>query len=159
MKIGVISDTHLRGYDESFKQIIELHFSGVDAIFHAGDLVDTEVLEMFPGWDVKAVCGNMDIILTDKLPAQLEFELEGIRFGLIHGWGSPSGLRKKLRQRFGAIDCLVYGHTHQAYNQIEDGVLYFNPGSPSGMRGPFLNQKTIGILEINNGISGRIINI
>jgi predicted phosphodiesterase len=38
MKIGVISDTHLREPHLEFKKLIESHFKDVEKIFHAGDL-------------------------------------------------------------------------------------------------------------------------
>ena len=60
MRIGVISDTHLPGYDKKLKTIVERYFRDVDLILHAGDLVDLGVLEVFGNRPVKAVCGNMD---------------------------------------------------------------------------------------------------
>ena len=158
MKIGVLSDTHLTRYDEFIKTTLDKYFADVDVIFHAGDIVVMDVLDMFKGRDVRAVCGNMDpISVRSQLSQSMEFTLEGIRFGLIHGWGNPMGIRSRVRQAFGAIDCLVYGHTHQAFNEVKDGILYFNPGSPFGSL--FSSKKTVGILEINNGISGKIIEL
>ena len=60
VRIGVLSDTHVYGFDRHLKQIVDEHFSDVDLIFHAGDLVDLSVLELFGEKDVKAVFGNMD---------------------------------------------------------------------------------------------------
>lgn len=156
MKIGVISDTHLAGYSEALKQAIDLHFADVDLVLHAGDITSLSVLDMFGDREVKAVRGNMDYLETG-LPQKLEFTLRGIRFGLMHGWGNPYGLRERLRKEFGEIDCLVYGHTHQAFNETQNGVLYFNPGAAS--EGFFRGKKTVGILKINGGISGQIIEI
>ncbi len=158
MKIGVISDTHLTRCDSALASILNTCFSDVEMILHAGDVVEMGVLDMFRGREVKAVSGNMDSPgVREQLPPKLELTLEGIRIGLIHGWGNPFGIRSRLRQAFGNIDCLVYGHTHQAFNETRDGVLFFNPGSPSGSF--FSSKKTVGILEINNGISGKILEI
>ncbi|HDQ03338.1 MAG TPA: metallophosphoesterase, partial [Deltaproteobacteria bacterium] len=68
-KIGVISDTHLDGFDGKLKSIVARHFHDVDMIFHAGDLVDLGVLDVFGPKEVKAVCGNMDSRQArEKLP-------------------------------------------------------------------------------------------
>lgn len=158
MKIGVISDTHLKNYDERLKTIFEEHFSDVDLILHAGDLVDISVLDAFEGKDVKAVHGNMDPPEVRKLlPHKLVLDLNGYKVGLIHGWGMPIGMEKKLRKEFDDIDCLVYGHTHRAVNEVKDNILFFNPGSAIDRR--FSNSNTIGILEINDKIRGKIIEI
>jgi putative phosphoesterase len=158
MKIGVISDTHLRHYDERLRGIVEEYFRDVEIILHAGDLVALEVLDVFAGKEVKAVYGNMDgDDIRNRLSEKMLIELGGFRIGLIHGWGMPFGLEKKLRKQFDQIDCLVYGHTHHASNRSKDGVLYFNPGSAMDKR--FAKKNTIGILEIGDTITGRIIDV
>jgi predicted phosphodiesterase len=52
VRIGVLSDTHVYGFNRDLKHIIDEHFSDVDLILHAGDLVDLSVLEL---------CGEMDV--------------------------------------------------------------------------------------------------
>ncbi len=125
-------------------------------VLHAGDLVDTAVLGAFAGKDIRAVRGNMD--RDDVLPEKLIIEVEGISIGLIHGWGMPFGIEAKLLGQFEGIDCLVYGHTHSAANHVKNGVLFFNPGSPTDRI--FAARNTVGILEVNNGsVTGRIVDI
>ncbi|PKN83406.1 MAG: hypothetical protein CVU51_12485 [Deltaproteobacteria bacterium HGW-Deltaproteobacteria-1] len=46
VRIGVLSDTHVSGFDENLKRIIDENFSDVDMIFHAGDLVELSVLTL-----------------------------------------------------------------------------------------------------------------
>lgn len=158
VKIGVISDTHLTGYDDKLKRVLAEHFRAVDLILHAGDLVDLRVLEIFGRKDVKAVCGNMDNqSAKEKLPEQLIFEIKGFKFGLMHGWGSPSDIEEKILAKLGDVDCVVYGHTHKPANHKKDKVLFFNPGSAVDRR--FASSRTVGILEIDKEVSGRIINI
>jgi uncharacterized protein len=158
IKIGVISDTHLAKPDERLKNILDDHFQDVSLILHAGDLVDLSVLEIFGNKEVKAVCGNMDYpSVKEKLPEQLILEVRGFKLGLIHGWGAPWGMERKLLARLGKLDCIVYGHTHKVANEIIDDVLFFNPGSAVDKR--FATSHTIGILEIDKDIQGRIINI
>ena len=66
IKVGVISDTHLDDYDDKMRRCIAEHFSDVDMILHAGDMIDLRVLEIFRGKEIKAVCGNMIIIPLEK---------------------------------------------------------------------------------------------
>jgi len=158
VKIGVISDTHLDEASDKLKAVVERYFADVDLVVHAGDLVDLSVLEIFHPRDVKAVCGNMDNSrVREKLPEQLIFEIKGFKFGLIHGWGSPRGLEERLKARFGDVDCVIYGHTHQPANVKKDNVLFFNPGSAAQRH--FLTSRTVGILEIDRDITGNIIHL
>ena len=158
VKIGVLSDTHIGGFDQNLKQVIDEHFSDTDLIFHAGDLIDLTVLDMFGDKDVRAVYGNMDNIRArQELPEQLILEINGFRIGLIHGWGAPHGMEKKLLDKLGRLDCIVFGHTHYPVNQNIDGVYFFNPGSAVDKR--FAPFRSIGILEVGHEIAGRIIKI
>jgi putative phosphoesterase len=158
VKIGVLSDTHISGYDENLKKIIEEHFSDVDLIFHAGDLVDLSVLTLFGDKEVRAVCGNMDNHrVREELPQQLLMDINGFKIGLIHGWGSPSGIERKLLGKLGKLDCIVFGHTHYPEIRTIDGVYFFNPGSAVDKR--FAKSRSIGILEVGPDLAGRIITI
>jgi putative phosphoesterase len=158
VKIGVISDTHLTGCDERLTRLLKDHFRDADLILHAGDLVDMSVLDAFAGKDVKAVCGNMDLpSVRQSLPKKLVLDLNNYKVGLIHGWGMPFGIERKLLKEIGRVDCLVYGHTHRAANAVKDGILFFNPGSATDRR--FASHNTIGILEIGDGIRGEIIEL
>ncbi len=158
MKIGVISDTHLTAVDERFRELMERHFSDVDTIIHAGDMVDASVYEYLSRWELVAVSGNMDgRAIRDLLPSKTIVGLGGRRIGIIHGWGSPTGLFARVREEFGAesVDCIVFGHSHTPYNRTEKGVLLFNPGSLTDNR--FTRRNTLGYLMITeNGIQGEI---
>lgn len=158
MKIGVISDTHLNISDDRLEKIVEDHFHDVGLILHAGDIVDLEVLDVFGDKEVYAVSGNMDhASVRDIFPEKRVVEIEGRRIGLIHGWGSPAGLEEKLLREFEDVACIVYGHTHRAANAVRDGVLLFNPGSPTDRR--FAKHNSVGILDIGEEIEGTIITL
>lgn len=158
VRIGVISDTHLAGYDAKLKKIIDEHFIDVDIVIHAGDLVSLQVLDMFENKEVKAVCGNMDYpSVKEQLPDQLLFALNGFKIGVTHGWGSSGGIEERILTTIGKQDCIIYGHTHYPVCHKNHGVLFFNPGSPTDKR--FSAHRTVGILEIDKDIQGRIIKI
>lgn len=161
-KIGVISDTHLRyGSEESawLQELNEHCFSDVDMIIHAGDMVDVDILLAFAPTPVYAVRGNMDSA-EDGHPVKRIIDVEDVRIGLMHGWGHPSDLEKRLKNEFfnDEIDCLVYGHSHYPANHQQDGILFFNPGSPIDRRNaPY---HSVGILEVEGtAITGSIIRL
>jgi uncharacterized protein len=157
-KIGVLSDTHLKEPLEEFKRIIETHFKGVDKIIHAGDFIDRSIGEYLSSQkELIAVSGNMDPIEIQKaFPEKRVIELAGFRIGLIHGGGTPFGIESRIRDEFGEIDALVYGHTHNPANHLVENVLFFNPGS---LTRSFIQRPTLGILYLGEKIEGEIIKI
>jgi len=158
MKLGVISDTHLKAYDKKLEAVVEKYFSDADIILHAGDIVDLGVLGVFGGKTLYAVCGNMDLAsIRNSFPYKQVLEIKGHSIGLIHGWGTPHNIEEKLIREFDTIDCLVYGHTHMAVNHKKDNVLFFNPGSPTDRM--FASNNTVGIIEIGDTITGKIIEV
>jgi len=159
LKIGVISDTHLREPDERLLDIIRKHFRDADLILHAGDLVDLKVLDVFGHKEVVAVCGNMDPPhVGDEIPLKRVIEIGRFRIGLIHGWGSPYDLEDRIRREFENVDCIVYGHSHTPANHIREGILFFNPGTACDRR--HAGSNTVGILDVGEDeIAGRIIDV
>lgn len=158
MKIGVVSDTHSHALP---KQMIE-DFQDVDMIIHAGDFSAGEDLRFFKNIkDTHAVFGNMDgLELRQILPERDIINVDGIRIGLCHGHGSPESNLKYVQKEFkrDKVDVVVFGHSHQPFNEMINNVLYFNPGSPvDTVRSPYC---TYGILEVNNGkVTGNIIEV
>ena len=158
MKVGVLSDTHLKRVDQSFAKSLAVHFSDVDLILHAGDVVETAVLDHFCSRELLLVSGNMDSpAIRAAAPLKRVISLGRFRVGLIHGWGAPSGIEERIMQEFDSIDVLVYGHTHRATAHLNNGLLFFNPGSPTDKR--FAAVNTIGILEIGEQVEPTIITL
>lgn len=159
MKIGIISDTHLTRSSPELEALLAGPFREVEVILHAGDITEPAVLESFPGKEVLAVCGNMDSHdLRRLLPVRRVVTAGRFRIGLIHGWGAPSGLEERIRGEFGPLDCIVYGHTHMARQGRREGVYFFNPGSFHRAL-PGSPAGSVGVLEIGEAISGRILNL
>lgn len=158
MRIGVLSDTHMRKVTPLLVAIIEDIFKDTEMIIHAGDIVSPEVLNYLENSGVKAVMGNMDsFYVKNRLPPKLVFEAAGFKLGLMHGWGSPVGLAQKVRKEFREIDCLVYGHSHDTHAELIRGEYYFNPGTASG--GLWHHGKSVGILTLEDEITGEIIEL
>jgi len=159
MKIGVISDTHLMGLNSFLEEVTERYFSDVDLILHAGDLVSLEVLDTFKGKELIAVAGNSDPSeVKERLPEKEVISADRFKIGLIHGWGFPLGLRKKVASSFEGIHCIVFGHSHRSANFLRNNILYFNPGSFSSDISS-LWRRSIGILTIEEEIQGEIIRL
>ncbi|BCR04799.1 phosphoesterase [Desulfuromonas versatilis] len=161
VKIGVFSDTHFSSYYRAHDLIrhwLEGWLGDCDMILHAGDMVDPAILDAFAGRSVHAVRGNMDPPVAG-IPDRKIIQVEGFRIGLVHGWGSPQGIEERVIKAFEgeALDCLVYGHSHQPACHYRGRLLLFNPGSPTDRRwAPF---HSLGILSVGQEIRGEIIHL
>jgi len=158
MKIGVISDTHLKEPPPEFKKVIEFHFKDVEKIFHAGDFIEWNIAEYLSSQkELIAVYGNMDSYdIRKAFPEKRIIELKGFKIGLIHGGGSPFGIESRIRGEFDEVDAIVYGHTHTPANHQVKNIYFFNPGSPTRS---FIHKATLGILHLGEKIEGEIIKI
>jgi len=158
VKIGIISDTHLYAVSSELVDIYENYFSDVEMIFHAGDLVSVEIAEYLSQKPLHVVQGNMDTMdVRDRFPRKEIIEVHGFRFGLIHGWGSPLGIERRIRSEFRDVHAIIYGHSHRPSNHADDGILFFNPGTATGFR--IAGSNSIGIVQIADEIKATIISI
>jgi len=158
MKIGVLSDTHLKEPHPRFKKIVETHFKDVEKVFHAGDFVEWVVAEYLSGLkELIAVCGNMDSWDIERaFPRKRVIEIGGFKIGLIHGGGAPFGMESRIRGEFDEVHAIVYGHTHVPANHKVKEMLFFNPGSVTRS---FSGGGSLGILHIGGKIEGEIISL
>lgn len=160
MRILVLSDTHVPVAAQDLPKKIYDELKNVDMIIHAGDFVEPEMVDKLRGFkELKAVCGNMDSpAVRTALKPKEEFVIGAFRIGLIHGYGAPSEIMETVRKEFGKVDVLIFGHSHAAVNMKKDGVLYFNPGSPTDKI--FAVKNSYGILNITDKkIEGEIIDL
>lgn len=154
MEIGVLSDSHLHTLTDDFAARVERIARDVDHFFHLGDSVCAEVLDFLASFSLFAVSGNMDPHpVSLAWPLKQVVELEGRRFGLIHGWGARHGLENKVVSEFRDVDCVCFGHTHSPMAREINGVLVFNPGSTQS---DWRSSGTYGRLSIGpDGIKTR----
>jgi len=161
MKIGCLSDTHLKRPEPILDHILNDLFAGVDMVLHAGDIVSYTVLDRLEEKGVIAVCGNMDDYeILDRVPQVRTIEAAGKQIGLVHGWGSKERLQERILAKFALDrpDIIVFGHSHVPFWGEVDGTHMFNPGSASHNR--FTGPSTVGILEIGeHSMSGNFISI
>ena len=158
MKIGVVSDTHsLLIPPEVINDL-----NKTDMIIHAGDFCTPQDVETFRRLkDFKGVYGNMDGAEVRKLlPRREILEIDGVTIGIFHGEGPREGILDAVRNAFKdrKLDAVVFGHSHQPFNKLIDGTLYFNPGSPNDMvSAPYCSY---GILKIKSGtVTGKIVKL
>jgi putative phosphoesterase len=152
MQIAIISDTHMPRGGRTIPDACLARCRDADAILHAGDLIDTPVLELLRalGPPLHAIHGNVDsAAVRALLPARLEIELDGVRIGMLHAPGPARGRLDALRAAFGRCDAVVFGHTHLPEHAEHDGFQIFNPGSPTERRRA--PAHTMGIATIGGG--------
>lgn len=123
----------------------------VDLIVHCGDIVDAMALRLFEELaPVEAVAGNNDPPdLVEELGRKKILQLGSIRIGVVHGdagAGSSTPARAQNAFRNEIVDAILFGHSHVPHSQRHDGVLLFNPGSPTDKRRQ--PEYSYGILEI-----------
>jgi putative phosphoesterase len=151
MRIGVLSDTHVKSLAEVPEQILTA-LAGVDLIVHTGDFVAKAVLDgLKQVGEVRAVRGNMDSEeLKRALPEKDLLRIEGKRIGITHGWGAPYGIEDRVGGMFEDVDIIIFGHSHYSKNEVKKGVLFFNPGRA---------QDSFGILTVGEEVRGEIIKL
>jgi putative phosphoesterase len=148
-RIGVVADTHCPEFIDRLPDGVAVALAGCSLVLHAGDINQESTLEALGRISpVEAVRGDHDHALP-SLPFTRELTVGGKRIVMVHGnrarwieephtllWTLSLGyfrplqdLPRSLRRRFPDADAIVYGHTHQAHNEVIDGVLLFNPGA------------------------------
>ena len=158
MKIVVMSDTHLTRLKDEFKSLCTEFCDDADMVIHLGDWENIELLNFLERYPLEAVAGNMDDhFIHSRLPVKRIVRAGKFRLGLVHGWGSPWGMRQRIKQELSGVDAILFGHTHQPVMVRENGLLWFNPGSVFMGRGD--SRNSIGILRIEEKIEARIVHI
>ena len=125
-RVGILSDTHDRLSEDTIQAL-----TGCDYILHAGDVTFDRILdELRPLGRIYVVRGNNDYgRWAQDLSRRLSFEIEGVRFLMVHERfraGDASG-----------SDVVIYGHTHQFRLEQTDGTAFFpyqpyRPGQKTG---------------------------
>lgn len=158
MKVVVLADTHTQGLSRHLPPSAWPYIETADYILHAGDVNDPGLLQDLTAFaPVTVVMGNTDSWAVREWGATdtAKVELGGIQIAMIHDSGVRDGRRKRMRKTFPDARVVVFGHSHIPWNEDEDGLLLFNPGSPTWKRrAPF---PSMGILWIENGeVEGEI---
>jgi putative phosphoesterase len=141
LRVGVVSDTHglLR------PELLPL-LQGVDAILHAGDVGNPEILDALRAIaPVTAIRGNVDVAGPCALLPETEVvEFDGLLVYMIH-----SRQDLDLNPEAAGMAVVVSGHSHQPSVQVHRGVLFLNPGSCGPRR--FSLPVTFALLTVDGG--------
>lgn len=161
--VGVVSDTHVPVRARFLPGEVFRGLDGVDLILHAGDIMDESVIyDLSAVAPVEAVAGNCDRWpLRDRLGLQKTVEVGGVRIGLTHGHlGAGGTTTERARSIFAGqgVACVVFGHSHSPFNEVMEGVLLFNPGSPTDRRSEPLPSYGILTIDPDTGsVVGRVV--
>ncbi|WP_349138920.1 metallophosphoesterase [Flavonifractor hominis] len=136
LKVLLFSDSH--GNVANMADTVRLEQP--DQILHLGDLLqDADALSsQFPHIPLVSVPGNCDGRRPD-LPEERVLELDGCRILMTHGhiYQVKMGIGAAVRAaREVRADLLLFGHTHQAFCEYENGMWVVNPGSAGSLTQP-----------------------
>ncbi len=152
MKILVLSDTHTHGLTRTLPMGAWPYLETADHILHAGDVCDPSLLdELKTCAPLTVVAGNCDGWDVREWGAgdSAEVELGGITIGMVHDAGPRIGRWERMRERFPKARVVIFGHSHMPHNEDREGLLLFNPGSPTWKRqAPF---PSLGLLWLDGG--------
>lgn len=137
MKILVTSDTHGDSYN--FQNVLKKH-RDIDIIIHCGDSRDEiETAQMlYPNKKFVAVKGNCDF--GSLLPAYEILKIESKTLFITHGHLYNAKLTMYnlcCAAREHNADMVIFGHTHNAMSDYDDGLYILNPGSLGGYKGTY----------------------
>jgi hypothetical protein len=148
----VISDTHLHARDAARlpAEILDLYRRfDVGLIVHGGDIVDRAILDRLESVaPTIAVHGNNEPLeLWKQLPERIVMSVGPWTLGIAHGHGGPNA-RTTVKSAFPVpVDFVIYGHSHIPMIEEIEGVVYFNPGSPTDRR--WARHFGIGVVQID----------
>ncbi|MGM0438170.1 MAG: metallophosphoesterase family protein [Bacillota bacterium] len=157
MNILVLADTHLKNDFNELPVEVKKEIGNSDLILHAGDFKTLKFYNSLKKQiDLKAVYGNIDRKNLKKVLSEKKvFELNGFKIAMIHGHQLKSITPDKLSYLFPEADVIIFGHTHQPFNEKINGQLFFNPGSSIQKR--LQDKYSYGIIKLEEEIEGEII--
>jgi len=153
MKLLVMSDSH--------ENIDRMRYAAgqtkPDAILHLGDHIsDAQKLSrQLPKTKVYMVKGNCDF--RGKEENELFLTLGGVKILMVHGhtYGVKSGLAALIeRSRLLGADIALYGHTHRAALNQENGLWLMCPGQMERHDADLLASYGIVTIEDGNIVCG-----
>ena len=146
-KLLIVSDTH--GNVGKLDDLIRKYDKQYDYLIHLGDRsYDILSLQESIG-NLIAVKGNIEGqggLSREGTPYEVTVEIDGVRIFATHGhrYSVKSTLifLKKQAKKVGA-NLVLFGHTHEKYLEIEDDIMYFNPGA--------LTDNDYGFIAVDKG--------
>ncbi|MGM9921753.1 MAG: metallophosphoesterase family protein [Bhargavaea sp.] len=149
MKIVILGDTHMPRMAKALPPRLIPELETADRIIHTGDWQTLEVFHKLNRYaPVDGVYGNADPPeIREQFGREKRFSFDGITVSLVHGdgKGKTTPLRALETFREEQPDIILFGHSHIPYHEHHDGIVLFNPGSPTDKRRQ--PEFSFGILE------------
>ena len=146
MRIIVFSDSH--GNYSALRDVVEKHRDEADFFIHLGDgeREFERIAQEYPALELRGVRGNCDWASTGKLTDALRVSGRKVFFTHGHIFHVKAELDslKQTARGLGATIAL-FGHTHIAFTEYDDGLYLLNPGSISAQG---LGRASYGIIDI-----------
>lgn len=142
-KVLIISDNH--GDLDKLQRVVEMT-GPYDLVLHCGDSqLPLDVYEPITGCPVRIVKGNCD---SCDFPLTELLNLGGCRIFMTHGHKQyvKSGLSELIAEaRRQKADIVLFGHTHIPYLEVQEGILFVNPGS---LTYPYLSKPSYAVMTL-----------
>lgn len=159
MRLGIVSDTHMFSRAKQLPLALTAGLQGVDQILHAGDWVNEEVVGLFEQIaPIDGIAGNNDgAAIIERFGRCKVLQLGGYRIGMVHGDGGRKSTLDQALEVFNgmSVDVILFGHSHVPYQGMHNGVLLFNPGSPTDKRRQA--QYSYGLMNLGSAIEAEIV--
>jgi len=154
MKIIVLSDTHMPKKAKALPPRLLEELKGADLIIHAGDWQTVDVYNHLKTFaKVEGVFGNVDgEDIKEMFPEKRIVEAGNYKIGITHGHGTRKTTEKRAVQKFAdeKVDCIIFGHSHIPIKKYDQGILLFNPGSPTDKRRQ--EKFSFGVINIGESL-------
>lgn len=161
MLIGIVSDTH--NNSKNIDLIIDLfNAEDLSLVIHTGDITNAKSLSKFSRLkcNLVGVYGNNDRNEAGLKEVALKYNftfqdppntlfLNGKNLAIFH---EPEYIDNFLLKN-PKIDIVLHGHTHRYRNEIDNNILYFNPGESAGIQ---KGKNAIGIIDLDDLTARRI---
>lgn len=138
MKVVVMADTHMPKRAKKLPSKLLSGLKTTDLIIHAGDWQTIDVYKELKEYaKVEGVVGNVDgLEIQEHFDHKKLLDLMGFKIGVVHGHGTKMTTEKRALAAFKdeEVDGIIFGHSHIPVLKYINGVLVFNPGSPTDKR-------------------------
>jgi putative phosphoesterase len=155
MRIGILSDTH-NEVARTRAALDLFRARAVTKLIHCGDVTRPQMIQLFEGWDIALVYGNIDCdriglghaVTQTPGPHHIgvvyETALNGTRVGVCHGHDQE--LLETMIES-GAYDLICHGHGHRRRSERIGPVWIVNPGA---LGGRYPEPRSVCILELES---------
>jgi putative phosphoesterase len=153
MRLGILGDTH-NEVARTRSALDLFRARGVTKLIHCGDVTRPQMIQLFEGWDMALVYGNIDhdriglahAVAQTPGPHHIgvayEVALNGTRVGVCHGHDHEL-LGTMIES--GAYDLICHGHFHHRRSDRVGPVWIVSPGA---LGGRYPEPRSVCILEL-----------